>query len=135
MSTRFMLRASRVRVSPGSSWRRPIRASSVTVAVANFGLIARIVADVGELEQWRYCPRCKAELEVDGGKAECPSCGFRAYASSKPTASAVCVDGDGRLLLSRRGVEPAKASGTSPEASSTRRSVLSTAFVGSLTRK
>jgi len=63
---------------------------------------------VGELEQWRYCPRCKAELEVDGGKAECPSCGFRAYASSKPTASAVCVDGDGRLLLSRRGVEPAK---------------------------
>ncbi len=63
---------------------------------------------MGELEQWRYCPRCKAELEVDGGKAECPSCGFRAYASSKPTASAVCVDGDGRLLLSRRGVEPAK---------------------------
>ncbi len=63
---------------------------------------------MGELEQWRYCPRCKAELEVDGGKAECPSCGFRAYASSKPTANAVCVDGDGRLLLSRRGVEPAK---------------------------
>jgi len=63
---------------------------------------------VGELEQWRYCPRCKAEIEVDGGKAECPSCGLRAYASSKPTASAVCVDGDGRLLLSRRGVEPAK---------------------------
>ena len=63
---------------------------------------------MGELEQWRYCPRCKAEIEVDGGKAECPSCGFRAYASSKPTASAVCVDGDGRLLLSRRGVEPAK---------------------------
>jgi ADP-ribose pyrophosphatase YjhB (NUDIX family) len=63
---------------------------------------------VGELDEWRYCPRCKVEIEVDRGKAECPSCGFRSYASSKPTASAVCLDADGRILLSRRAADPAK---------------------------
>jgi len=40
------------------------------------------------------------------GLLECPRCGFRVYASSKPTASAVCLDGEGRVLLSRRGIEP-----------------------------
>jgi ADP-ribose pyrophosphatase YjhB (NUDIX family) len=64
------------------------------------------VTTVGELDTWKHCPRCGAEIDVDGGKAECAVCGFRAYASSKPTASAVCVDGEGRLLLSRRGVDP-----------------------------
>ncbi len=63
---------------------------------------------MGELDQWTYCPRCAAEIEVEGGKAECVYCDFRAYASSKPTASAVCVDEDGRLLLSRRGIDPCK---------------------------
>jgi 8-oxo-dGTP diphosphatase len=46
---------------------------------------------------------CKAELEPeDGRRAECPSCGFRAWASSKPTACAVVVDGNGRVLMARR---------------------------------
>lgn len=63
---------------------------------------------MSELEQWKHCPRCAAEIEVDHGAATCPACGFRAYASSKPTASAVCVGDDGRILLSRRGVDPFK---------------------------
>ena len=63
---------------------------------------------VGELDQWKYCPRCAGEIEVDRGRAECPSCGFRTYASSKPTASAVCEDDEGHFLLSRRGVDPFK---------------------------
>ena len=63
---------------------------------------------MGELDQWKYCPRCAAEIEVGQGKAECGQCGFRAYASSTPTASAVCVDEDGRLLLSRRALDPFK---------------------------
>jgi len=63
---------------------------------------------VGELDQWKHCPRCAAEIEVEDGSAECPSCGFRAYASSKPTASAACLDDEGRVLLSRRGIEPFK---------------------------
>jgi 8-oxo-dGTP diphosphatase len=38
-------------------------------------------------------------------RAECPECGFRAWASSKPTACAVVVDDDGRVLLARRAGE------------------------------
>jgi ADP-ribose pyrophosphatase YjhB (NUDIX family) len=35
----------------------------------------------------------------------CPRCGFVVYASSKPTAGALCVD-NGRVLLARRAIEP-----------------------------
>jgi 8-oxo-dGTP diphosphatase len=82
-----------------------MRASSVTVAVAWRGT-GPIVADVGELDQWKHCPRCGAGVEPEGGKVVCGACGFRAYASSKPTASAVCLDDDGRVLLARRGIDP-----------------------------
>jgi ADP-ribose pyrophosphatase YjhB (NUDIX family) len=67
-----------------------------------------IVANVGELDQWKHCPRCAALVVPEGGKVECGECGFEAYASSKPTASAVCLDAEGRVLLSRRGIEPFK---------------------------
>ena len=100
-----MFWASFVSTSPGSSWKSPMRASSVTVAVAKRGT-GPIVADVGELDQWKHCPRCGAEVEPGGGMVECGACGFRVYASSKPTASAVCLDDDGRVLLSRRGIDP-----------------------------
>jgi ADP-ribose pyrophosphatase YjhB (NUDIX family) len=63
---------------------------------------------MGELDQWKHCPRCAAEIEIEKGRAECPACGFLAYASSKPTASAACLDEDGRILLALRGVEPFK---------------------------
>ena len=65
---------------------------------------------MGELDQWKYCPRCAAEIEVDKaeGKVECSACGFRTYANSEPTASALCVDDENRVLFSRRGVEPFK---------------------------
>jgi ADP-ribose pyrophosphatase YjhB (NUDIX family) len=78
----------------------------VTVAVAKRG-IGRIVPTVAELDEWKHCPRCgSTEIEVESGKAECPECGFQAYASSKPTASAACLDDEGRVLLSRRGTQP-----------------------------
>ena len=60
---------------------------------------------MGELEGWTFCPRCGAELAGDAARLECPSCGFVVYASSKPTAGALCVQ-DGRLLLARRKAEP-----------------------------
>lgn len=58
------------------------------------------------LHGWRWCPRCRTELEREPGAARCPSCGFAAYANSAPTASALVEDGRGRLLLARRSVEP-----------------------------
>jgi 8-oxo-dGTP diphosphatase len=61
---------------------------------------------VPELSRWRFCPVCAAELGVeDGVRAECAGCGFRAWASSKPTACAAVVDDRGRVLLVRRAGE------------------------------
>lgn len=63
---------------------------------------------MSELDQWKHCPRCGAGVEPRGGSVECGECGFQAYASSKPTASAVCLDDEGRVLLARRRIEPFK---------------------------
>ena len=60
---------------------------------------------MGELSGWRYCPRCASELTGDEARLECQACGFVAYASSAPTASALVVD-EGRALFSRRRYEP-----------------------------
>ena len=62
---------------------------------------------MGELDGWIFCPRCRNEVAHAGGRVECASCGFVAYANPKPTATAVCVDESGRVLLTRRAVEPA----------------------------
>jgi 8-oxo-dGTP diphosphatase len=60
---------------------------------------------MGELDGWRLCPRCGAELGGDAARLACDACGFIVYASSKPTAGALCVD-NGRLLLARRAHPP-----------------------------
>jgi ADP-ribose pyrophosphatase YjhB (NUDIX family) len=57
---------------------------------------------VGSLVGWTYCPRCRAGLERGDGRVDCPQCGFTAHASSIPTACALCVDDEGRVLLARR---------------------------------
>ena len=61
---------------------------------------------MSELDGWKYCPRCKAQLSRDEGKVECGDCGFFTYGSSKPTASALVIDDRGRVLLSRRAIDP-----------------------------
>lgn len=61
---------------------------------------------MGELAGWRFCPRCREELRGDERRLECPACGFVAYANPKPTASALCLDDYGRVLLGRRSIEP-----------------------------
>jgi ADP-ribose pyrophosphatase YjhB (NUDIX family) len=60
---------------------------------------------VGELEGWRHCPVCSTALRHEGLRVECPECGFVHYGSAKPTASALVVD-NGRVMLSKRGIEP-----------------------------
>jgi ADP-ribose pyrophosphatase YjhB (NUDIX family) len=61
---------------------------------------------VATLHGWVFCPRCRTTLERDEGRVRCPACDFTAYASSAPTASALVEDGEGRLLLARRAVDP-----------------------------
>jgi ADP-ribose pyrophosphatase YjhB (NUDIX family) len=58
------------------------------------------------LDGWKFCPRCAAPVRREARRAVCDACGFVAYANSAPTASAVLVDEQGRVLLARRGVEP-----------------------------
>ena len=67
-----------------------------------------LLPTVAELDGWRNCPRCQAELSRDDGenKVECPGCGFVTYGSSKATVGTLCIDDQGRVLLARRGAEP-----------------------------
>jgi 8-oxo-dGTP diphosphatase len=61
---------------------------------------------VGVLHGWSHCPRCGSALGGDEHRVECPACRFVAYANPVPTATAVCVDTGGRVLLGRRAFEP-----------------------------
>ena len=69
---------------------------------------------MGELDGWVACPRCRSDLERGEGRVSCPTCGFVAYGASKPTASALCVDDAGRVMLARRAVEPRKGCWDAP---------------------
>ncbi|MDP9491108.1 MAG: NUDIX domain-containing protein [Actinomycetota bacterium] len=61
---------------------------------------------MGALDGWTYCPLCATQLQREGGKVECPECGFVTYANSKPTVSALVVDDEGRIMFSKRAVNP-----------------------------
>ena len=61
---------------------------------------------MAELDGWNHCPHCGAGIRPDDGRVECEQCGFLTYASSKPTASGVILDDEGRVLLSKRAREP-----------------------------
>jgi ADP-ribose pyrophosphatase YjhB (NUDIX family) len=62
---------------------------------------------MGFLDGWRFCPRCGAEAAHRGDHVACPACGHVVWASSAPGVEAV-IERDGRILLARRGNEPAK---------------------------
>jgi len=64
------------------------------------------------VKDWRHCPRCGSPLgrRVSEGDDEerlaCAACGLVLYDNPAPTASAVVVDAHGRVMLTRRGIEP-----------------------------
>jgi 8-oxo-dGTP diphosphatase len=55
---------------------------------------------------WTSCPRCTAELQSEERSVQCPACGLAVHANPAPTASAILVDEQGRVLLARRATEP-----------------------------
>lgn len=61
---------------------------------------------MGVLGGWRFCPSCAAPIEHGEGRVTCDACGFVAYANPAPTACALVVDDEGRVLLARRAHEP-----------------------------
>ena len=60
---------------------------------------------MGVLHGWKVCPRCASPLGGDEARVECPACGFVFWANPQPTAGALVVDDEGRLLLARRAGE------------------------------
>jgi ADP-ribose pyrophosphatase YjhB (NUDIX family) len=61
--------------------------------------------------EFRYCPRCRTELELrsspgpDPDRLACPACGFVHYGNPAPTVQA-WIERDGAFLALRRGQEP-----------------------------
>jgi 8-oxo-dGTP diphosphatase len=58
------------------------------------------------LAGWKTCPRCRHELIREEKSLRCPECGLAVYANPAPTASAVLLDDEGRVLLARRAGDP-----------------------------
>lgn len=60
------------------------------------------------LHAWRFCPRCAGPLDCSNAplRVECNACGFVGYANSSPCVCALVEDARGRILLSRRAIEP-----------------------------
>ena len=53
------------------------------------------------------CPWCGAALGPPvGSKQTCPACGEGFYHNAKPCVAVLVEDGDGRVLLGRRAIEP-----------------------------
>ena len=63
---------------------------------------------VSALDGWRFCPICGEAIDSVDERAECPACGYVAYANSVPGVEAVCIEADGRVLLGRRAIDPGK---------------------------
>ena len=61
---------------------------------------------------FKYCPKCAGKLKlekVDHSKVPvCQKCGFKFFQNSRPTASAVIGDGEGKVMLLKRAIEPHK---------------------------
>lgn len=66
-----------------------------------------MVTAVGQLDGWRFCPRCAGQLSRPDQRAlACTECGYEVWAHSVPGAQAL-VERDGRVLLGRRAFDPA----------------------------
>jgi NAD+ diphosphatase len=57
-------------------------------------------------EAYKYCPRCAREFDRSGPVNTCPACGLQWFNPPAPGANILLVDGEGRILLGRRGREP-----------------------------
>jgi ADP-ribose pyrophosphatase YjhB (NUDIX family) len=67
------------------------------------------------LAEARFCPRCGQTAEVEfPRRIVCPHCGYAAYYNPKPVAAAIPVDEQGRVILLRRGFDPARGLWTFP---------------------
>lgn len=62
------------------------------------------------MEHVNFCPECGCDLRREDqshGRVACPNCGHTVYFNPKPCAGALVVR-DGRVMLTRRAIEPAR---------------------------
>lgn len=63
-------------------------------------------------EEFKYCPYCKTELQrklIEGRvRAYCPKCGFVHYINPLPSSGAIAYNEENKIILIKRGREPAK---------------------------
>lgn len=62
---------------------------------------------MGELDGWRFCPRCAGNLTWESDRVECGGCGSQYWANAVPGVQGI-LERDGRVLLARRALEPRK---------------------------
>lgn len=60
------------------------------------------------LKVFKFCPKCSSpQFNVTGDRSiKCLDCGFHLYINAAAAAAALVSDDQGRLLLTKRGVEP-----------------------------
>ena len=56
---------------------------------------------------YKYCPQCKSDLDLEDQYPYCKRCKLTIYLNSKPTASVLIMKGD-KLLLAKRSTNPYK---------------------------
>jgi 8-oxo-dGTP diphosphatase len=97
------------RIALGLLFLAPLE-GSVLLLRGRFWLVGGHTCDgMGEsplLAGWNICPGCQHELEREEKSVHCRNCGLTVYANPAPTASALIVDDEGRVLLARRAGDP-----------------------------
>jgi len=60
------------------------------------------------LEVLKFCPKCGSpQFEIVGERSlKCGSCGFHYYINASAAVAGLVTDGNGRLMLVTRGIEP-----------------------------
>lgn len=60
------------------------------------------------LEVLKFCPKCgSSKFEISGERSlKCGDCGFHYYINASAAVAALITDGNGRLMLVTRGIEP-----------------------------
>jgi ADP-ribose pyrophosphatase YjhB (NUDIX family) len=73
-------------------------------------LIDLVRQQTGNFNQYKYCPRCRAELAVSQAEGNirphCEKCGFVYYLNPAPAAGAIIIDEHQRILLVQRAFDP-----------------------------
>ena len=60
------------------------------------------------LKVLKFCPKCGSpDFNIAGERSlKCQSCGFHLYVNASAAVAALVTDGNGRLMMVKRGIEP-----------------------------